>query len=187
MAKRALKSRPKPEGIILGRNTHERQSFGFPGGESPPCEDRIVYHEGDQHLLCIAPTGSGKGRDLIIPNLLTYPGPIVCVDPKGENVQVTARRRRQLGQKVVVLDPFHVVTAGEESDCLNPMDIFNLEGSSLDCDAEMLASQLSVGHAFKTDPFWNDTASGLISGLIAYVAATSPPEARNLNKVESVR
>jgi type IV secretion system protein VirD4 len=131
--------------------------------------------------MTVAPTGAGKGRGVIIPNLLNFRGPVITVDPKGENYQVTARRRRELGQRVIVLDPFHVVT--ETSDRLNPMDIFGLDKSILDCDSEMLASLLSVGHHFRDDPFWSDSASALMAGLIAHIAATSPPEERTLNKL----
>ena len=43
----------------------------------------------------------------------------------------------------------------------------------------MLASLLAVGHAFEREPFWNITANGLISGLIAHIA-TYPAQERHL-------
>ncbi len=121
---------------------------------------------------------------MIIPNLLTYQGPVITIDPKGENYQVTARRRREMGQRVIVLDPFHVVT--QKGDRLNPMDIFDLDKSILDCDAEMLASMLSVGHHFADDPFWSDSASAIMAGLIAHIASTSPKRERNLNTLRGL-
>lgn len=36
-------------------------------------------------VLVFAPQGSGKGVGLVIPNLLNYPGTIICTDIKGEN------------------------------------------------------------------------------------------------------
>ena len=144
---------------------------------------RPFLYNGDSHLMTVAPTGAGKGRGVIIPNLLHYKGPTITVDPKGENYKVTARRRQELGQRVVVLDPFHIVT--DKSDQLNPMDIFDLDKSILDCDAEMLASLLSVGHHFRDDPFWSDSASALMAGLIAHIATAVPKEERTLNKLRS--
>jgi type IV secretion system protein VirD4 len=173
-------------GLLLGWGSdRDRAPFGFASpadaGDHDPRQP-LVYR-GDGHLATVAPTGAGKGRGVIIPNLLSYRGPVIVIDPKGENYQVTARRRRELGQQVVVLDPFRVVT--DRSDRLNPLDIFDLDRSILDCDAEMLASLLAVGHHFSTDPFWNDSANGIVSGLIAHVASTSPPPERTLNKVRS--
>src|SRR5207253_2157203 len=47
--------------------------------------DKCVRYDGDRHLLTIAPTRAGKGTTTIIPNLLTYGGSALVVDPKGEN------------------------------------------------------------------------------------------------------
>ena len=69
----------------------------------------------DSHLMTIAPTGAGKGRDVIIPNLLSYDGSVVVFDPKGENYDVTHRYRRDvLGHQVVLLDPFASSRTGSE-------------------------------------------------------------------------
>jgi type IV secretion system protein VirD4 len=133
-------------------------------------------YAGDGHLLCVAPTGAGKGTGLIVPTLLTYPGSLIVTDVKGENFQVTARYRRQLGQQVVVLDPFGVVT--DKTDGLNPFDLFGLAGADVESDAEMLAAQLAVGHEFGSDRYWEDTGRGLLSGLIAHLASAGKPEER---------
>jgi type IV secretion system protein VirD4 len=174
--------------LLLGWDAEDlmNRPFGF-----APASRRIrrgssqpLNYGGDSHLLTVAPTGAGKGRGVIIPNLLTYNGPVITIDPKGENYQVTARRRREMGQRVIVLDPFHIVT--DKSDRLNPMDIFELDKSILDCDAEMLASMLSVGHHFADDPFWSDSASAIMAGLIAHVASTASKEDRNLNTLRGL-
>src|SRR5205823_3084204 len=140
--------------LLLGWGPPETgPTFGFgPAGRTPDRPDEPVCYRGDSHLMTVAPTGAGKGVSVVIPTLLSYRGPVIVVDPKGENYQVTARRRRQMGQQVVVLDPFHVVAG--KSDSLNPLDLFDLEKAQPDCDAEMLASLLAVGHHFANDPFW---------------------------------
>ena len=38
-----------------------------------------------------APQGAGKGVGVVVPNLLTYAGSVICTDPKGENHAITAR------------------------------------------------------------------------------------------------
>lgn len=64
-----------------------------------------------KHLLTIGPAGSGKGVLLVNPNLLTYSGPAVVVDLGGQSASVKVQRRRQGGEKVVIVDPFGEVNA----------------------------------------------------------------------------
>lgn len=139
-----------------------------------------MYYDGDAPLLTCAPTGAGKGRSVLIPTLLTYTGPIICIDVLGQNYQVTQRRRREMGHQVVCLDPFHLVT--NQSDRLNPLDLLTLPRSDVETDAEMLASMLAVGNQNLTDPFWNITATGLTAAMIAQVASY-PELDRHFGKV----
>jgi type IV secretion system protein VirD4 len=164
-------------GILLGRDKGVGPNeFGFgPGSNGGSGE---VIYDGDAPLLSCSPTGGGKGRNVLIPTMLTYPDSVCVTDIKGELYQVTSRRRREMGHQVVVFDPFHIVT--DRSDRLNPLA---LVGS--DSDAEMLGSLLSVGHAFGRDPFWNITANGLIAGLIAHIATTSAPKDRHLGQLRA--
>lgn len=60
----------------------------------------------EHHILTIAPTGSGKGIGLVIPNLLKYEPSVVVIDPKGENYLTTAKVRQRDGRKVILLDLF---------------------------------------------------------------------------------
>jgi type IV secretion system protein VirD4 len=170
-------------GLLLGWEAGDSQGqpFGFSPGTQSATERRPITYEGDGPLLTCAPTGKGKSRGVLIPNLALYQGPVICVDIRGELYQVTARRRRAMGQQVAVLDPFHVVT--EAGDRLNPLDILSLPRASVDVDAEMLAALLCAGHAFDREPYWTDTAMGIVAGLIAHIAVTCPPEERHLGKL----
>jgi type IV secretion system protein VirD4 len=154
--------------IILGRESAPASPFGFPSAEAPASGGLIEY-TGEAPVTIIAPTGSGKGRDFIVPACLTYPGPLFAIDIKGELSAVCTRRRKEMGHQVAVIDPFSVT--GKQSDRLDPFEIFKLTGSSLEADAEMLASILGDGHGSTKEPFWPDTATSLLSGLIAMAAA----------------
>ncbi len=162
--------------ILLGWNASDSpQPFGIrPGTAASPRGANPVTYDGDAPVLTVASTGSGKGRGVLIPNLLRYPGPVIVVDIKGELYQVAGRRRREMGQQVKVLDPFGLVTA--RSDGLNPLDLLTLPRADVDSDAEMLASLLAVGHQFSREPFWDTTAKGLLAGLIAHIANGAPGE-----------
>ncbi|AQQ05404.1 conjugal transfer protein TraG [Roseibium algicola] len=52
--------------------------------------DRYLRHDGPEHVMCFAPTRSGKGVGLVIPTLLSWPHSAVIHDIKGENWQLTA-------------------------------------------------------------------------------------------------
>ena len=152
--------------MIIGREIQQR-GFGFqPNHKTKP----LFEYDGEAPATIIASTGAGKGRDFIIPNMLTFKGSIVAIDPKGELFAVTSRRRREMGQQVIALDPWQLRV--KHGCALNFFDLFKLEGSFLESDSEMLASMLATGHYIQNDPFWTDTATGVISGLIAHIAST---------------
>ena len=108
---------------------------GFWLGEFRIGRDRVepLHYTGVRHLLTVAPTRSGKGVSSIIPNLLTYPGSAVIIDPKGENALVTAYRRGKgdaarriegMGQDVLLVDPWDIAasTLGMRPARFNPLD-----------------------------------------------------------------
>jgi type IV secretion system protein VirD4 len=75
------------DGVVLGRYDHH-----------------YLRHDGPEHVLCFAPTRSGKGVGLVVPSLLTWPGSAIVHDIKGENWQLTAGFRAQHG-RVLLFDP----------------------------------------------------------------------------------
>ncbi|WP_257814929.1 type IV secretory system conjugative DNA transfer family protein [Phenylobacterium sp. J367] len=77
-----------------------------------------MRYEGPGHLLTFAPTRSGKGVGVVLPNLLLADRAVLCVDPKGENARVAARARARFGP-VYVLDPFEV--SGQPTASYNPL------------------------------------------------------------------
>jgi type IV secretion system protein VirD4 len=73
--------------------------------------ENLVRLTDSVHTSIYAPTGSGKGVSCILPFLLTCCESCVVVDFKGENALLTAEfREREFGHKIVILDPFKVVT-----------------------------------------------------------------------------
>ncbi|KEZ19449.1 Type IV secretion system protein VirD4 [Sphingobium yanoikuyae] len=72
---------------------------------------RYLRHDGPEHVLCFAPTRSGKGVGLVIPSLLTWPGSCIVHDIKGENWTLTAGFRAQHG-RVLLFDPTNPLSNG---------------------------------------------------------------------------
>lgn len=168
--------------ILLGQ-TAGRRPLGFTAHSTSVASvpEPLVYN-GEAHLGTVAPTRSGKGVGVIIPNLLTYPGPVIVFDPKGENYMVTARRRCELGQQVIKLDPFGV-TQGE-SDSLNPFDLLDLPvAGDLDSNAQTLGELLATGIRGHREPFWDISGTAFACGLIALAATQGDTSKRNLTHV----
>lgn len=181
--------RPEVMDLLLGwKSDHgNRDPIGFGAPRAPEAEILgevpIVFGE-DRHLVTIAPTGAGKGRGVIIPNLLRFEGSCIVIDPKGETWHVTSRRRKEMGQEVRLLDPFGAVS--KRTDALNPFDLFNRPGALLDADAEMLASLLAGDVGFHKEPFWDNWGRSLMAGVIAAVAEISPKAERHFGKVREI-
>ena len=134
----------------------------------------------NRHVLTIAATRAGKGRSAIIPNLLTWPHSALVIDPKGTNAAVTAGKRGTglnlpMRQKVYCLNPFKVNRQLEwmpPSSCFNPLSIIDLEAATVYEDLDLLADALVIPAS--KDPFWDESAKGLIRALIGHAISINP-------------
>ncbi|HEO9725946.1 TPA: type IV secretory system conjugative DNA transfer family protein [Klebsiella aerogenes] len=135
------------------------------------------YFSGPEHLLTVAPNRSGKGVGVIIPNLLTAMRSVICIDPKGENAQITARHRGTFGP-VYVLDPFNV--SGKHNCDYNPLSDLDPDDPNFVDDAASLASALIITPPNARDQHFDEAARALLRGLIMLAAAAEPPERQNL-------
>lgn len=152
---------PLPHGLLLGFEEPPRRSNGFP----VPVWD----HSREGHLVTVAPTGAGKGTGCIIPALLTWRGPAIVIDPKGENYLVTAAHRRRMGQKVHVLDPFGITDCLQPA-ALNPFDALTSHANPSTDELKVLAWALIQQKALgdHQDPFWDNRAASLIVEAMRY-------------------
>ncbi len=138
----------------------------------------------DRGLLTLASTRSGKGRSAIIPNLLTWPGSALVIDPKGTNAAVTAHRRAHgggrvtefLGQDVYVLDPFRITPWGK-SEKFNPLSAIDMDAETVREDIDAIADALIVSGSDK-DAHWDESAKAIISGLIAHLLMKGKDDGR---------
>lgn len=146
-----------------------------------------LNYTGDRHLLTVAPTRSGKGVSSIIPNLLTYQGSVLVIDPKGENARVTAMRRgaNGLGQTVHIVDPWGIT--GAAASCFNPLDWLSADDEDISENAMMLADSMITPRSGNGDPFWDMEAKALLMGIILYVALDSYEQGqRTLGRVRDI-
>jgi type IV secretion system protein VirD4 len=148
-------SKPKPA-LFMGRSLYNR-----------------LMHVGlrdDRHMLTIAGSRAGKGACCIIPNLLTWEGSVIVIDPKGTNAAVTARRRMAMGQDVYVVDPFHEVLkhlGRTESDGFNPLTALDVNARVIREQIGVLADALVVrDRGAPMQKHWDDGALTITRGLI---------------------
>lgn len=142
-----------------------------------------LHYTGERHLLTVAPTRAGKGVSVIIPNLKTYSGSALAIDPKGENAIATYDIRAGIG-KAYVLDPWGIT--GKPVACFNPLDMLTPDSPTLIEDALLIADALVTSEE-GTTAFWADEARALIMGYLLHLA-TCPDEAgqRHLGRLRDM-
>ena len=134
------------DGVVLGR-----------------LDKRYLRHDGPEHVLCFAPTRSGKGVGLVIPSLLTWPGSAIVHDIKGENWQLTSGWRARFG-RVLLFDPTNAASAA-----YNPLlevrrgerevrDVQNIADILVDTEVQL-----------ERRNHWEKTSHSLLVGAILHV------------------
>ncbi|BBB07736.1 conjugal transfer protein TraG [Sphingopyxis sp. EG6] len=135
-----------PDGVVLGK--YERD---------------YLRHDGPEHVLCFAPTRSGKGVGLVVPTLLTWPGSCIVHDIKGENWTLTAGFRAKHGC-VLLFDPTNA-----KSSAYNPL-LEVRQGEWEVRDVQNIADILvdPEGSLDKRN-HWEKTSHSLLVGAILHV------------------
>ncbi|WP_433933729.1 conjugal transfer protein TraG [Brevundimonas diminuta] len=122
-----------------------------------------LRHDGPEHVLCFAPTRSGKGVGLVVPTLLTWPGSAIVHDIKGENWGLTAGFRSSFG-RVLLFDP-----TNRESAAYNPL-LEVRKGEWEVRDVQNVADILvDPEGSLERRNHWEKTSHGLLVGAILHV------------------
>lgn len=116
---------------------------------------------------------------------------MVIIDPKGQCAAISARRRMQLGQKVIIINPFEILKKEFEEIGItefhgcNPLATLNQADSNFVADVAALAEALVVSDDVgNTDPYWKNSARDLITCLIMYVCISDKEKHnRHLSRV----
>ena len=125
-----------------------------------------LKHNGAEHVLCYAPTRSGKGVGLVIPTLLSWGQSAVVTDLKGELWSLTAGWRQQYAyNKVIRFEP----AAQSGSACWNPLDEIRLDSGYEVGDVQNLATLIVDPDGRGLNDHWQKTAQSLLVGLILHV------------------
>jgi type IV secretion system protein VirD4 len=141
-----------PLGVVIGR--YNGQVLTFPG---------------QQFVLVAAPTRSGKGVGIVIPNLLSYQGSMVVLDIKQENYDYTAGyRSRVLEQNCWLFNPF--ADERDENKVAQPRTHRYNFLEAIESPPFRIGDILSLGQSLwptgGKDSFWNDSARNLFLGIV---------------------
>jgi type IV secretion system protein VirD4 len=126
-------------------------------------QNNYLRHDGAEHVLCFAPTRSGKGVGLVIPTLLTWPGSAIVHDIKGENWDVTAGFRSTFS-RTLRFDPTSL-----ESSAYNPL-LEVRRGLNEVRDVQNIADILvDPEGSLEKRNHWEKTSHALLVGAILHV------------------
>lgn len=161
------------KGCLLGKDS---------GGylNTPTITDRLI----------MAYRGGGKTSSVIIPFILDYPHvPKFILDIKGELTAVTARKAKEQGRKLCVLDPFGVLKSlgvDIEPDSINPFaSIKDMDPSTYSRYVSALATALSSSEsAPRTEAEYHfaENATIVLEGVLdAYLSGSLSEEGETLS------
>lgn len=124
---------------------------------------------GQQHVLVAAPTRSGKGVGVVIPNLLYWPDSCVVLDIKNENFQITSKFRERLGNKCYLFNP---LSEEYKTHRYNPLSYISSDKTFRIDDIQRIANMLWPDKE-NTDVIWTATPRNLFLGIVLYLLETN--------------
>ena len=186
LGRRFLRRLAKRRGILLGQWGAGRNA-------------KLIGWSLEGSAITVAPPRVGKGA-LIALNLLSpgdrgFQGSTVTIDPRGELWCIAARRRRELGRRVLLIDPFGVVRGHKkefeethlpdvESASYNPLDFIRDDESLAVRDINVLLDALLTPprpDAHNSGRHFYESARAIIAGYMAWVRFQEPAERQNLS------
>ena len=152
--------------VVTGKNAAPNSGVYVGAWLDKHGKQHYLRHNGPEHILCYAPTRSGKGVGLVVPTLLSWPHSSVITDLKGELWALTAGWRQQHGKnKVLRFEPAALTGCV----CWNPLDEIRIRTEYEVGDVQNLATLLVDPDGKGLESHWQKTAQALLVGVILHV------------------
>jgi type IV secretion system protein VirD4 len=148
-------------------------------GEDERDPAKLWTFKGEGSLITIAPPGSGKTQCHVIPNLLTWTGPAVVLDIKGEIHAATAAWRAENVGPVFKFSPLDA----DNKHSYNPLLAVSDNDDHIWEDSRFLADMLIVPGGKTKDPFWESRARDVVTAAIANTVLHKPSAERTMGAV----
>nr|WP_325190813.1 type IV secretory system conjugative DNA transfer family protein [uncultured Selenomonas sp.] len=145
-----------------------------------PFNNKLMLHDGPEHILLVAPTRSGKGVCNMIPTGICWKHSIFFFDPKAELWNFTAGwRKKHFGQSVMKFEPLCKDGSAAKWNPFAEIDFQSFEElADVSTISEMMV-KTGEGSGSK-DPFWENSAIALINGVILHLLYKHHQEKRFL-------
>ncbi len=133
------------------------------------------------HYLLVGGTRSGKGTNLIIPNLLGVGGnesSFVVIDPKGENCSICSNYLKLHGYKIVTINPWDILSGFiTQKSNYNPlMILFDKTSKDLVDDVMLIASLIIPTSDDDHNKFFSLSAKNVLAGYLLHLVTTNKVE-----------
>ena len=183
LGRRFLRRLAKRRGILLGQWGAGRNA-------------KLIGWSLEGSAITVAPPRVGKGAlialNLLSPDYRGFQGSTVTIDPRGELWCIAARRRRELGRRALLIDPFGVVAQHKKvkethlphvkSVFYNPLDFIRKESVAVRDINVLLDALLTPPRpdAHNSGRHFYESARAIVAGYMAWVRFQEPSEMRNL-------
>ncbi|MGN0655827.1 MAG: VirD4-like conjugal transfer protein, CD1115 family [Ruminiclostridium sp.] len=158
------------------RTANRQECFVLPNGELFSLNG--LETKLNNNVIVMGASGSGKTRSVVIPNLLAATGSYIVTDPKGRLYSCYADYMRGQGYNVIHLDFIHP----EKSDGFNPFSYAKKPDEIMKLANYITYSGKSANS--NSDPFWDNCANLLLSGVIGYMEDDHyPAHKRNISEI----
>lgn len=137
-----------------------------------------LTYAGEGSLITIAPPGSGKTQCFVLPNMLSWPGPAVVLDVKGEIYSATHKWRSENVGPVYKFSPLDPAN----SHSYNPLVFIRQDSDYIWEDSRFLADMMIVPSG-ASDPFWENMARDVLTAALSFVCMNNNPSERPMSKV----
>ena len=185
LGRRFLRRLAKRRGILLGQWGAGRNA-------------KLIGWSLEGSAITVAPPRVGKGAlialNLLSPDYRGFQGSTVTIDPRGELWCIAARRRRELGRRALLIDPFGVVVQHNEfkethlpdveSVLYNPLDFIRDDESLAVREIYVLLDALLTPprpDAHNAGKHFYESARAIVAGYMAWVRFQEPAERQNLS------
>ena len=140
--------KPSSNGIIVGK---------FNG--------KLLRLSGQQFVILAAPTRSGKGVGVVVPNLLDYQESMVVLDIKQENFALTSGWRASQGHEVYLFNPY---AEDRRTHRWNPLSYVSPDPAFRISDLQSIAAMLYPDGA-DDQKFWVSQARNAFAAFALYL------------------
>ncbi len=143
------------KGIIVGK---VKTFFGY----------KFLQLPGALHVLLAAPTRSGKGVGVVIPNCLSWPDSMIVLDIKQENWNISAGFRAEHGQECFLLN---LAPRDYKTNRWNPLFYISDDPAFRINDIQKIGQMLFPTNDHEA-PIWQASSRSLWLGIVLYLIET---------------